>query len=401
MHLLNILSILAIALIIAKLLGGLLNRFGIPVVLVELLVGVALGNMTGLVGDTFANVAAEPIVKGLSELGVLFLLFLVGLETDLGQLKKVGRDATLVAFIGVLAPFALAFIVIPLVVTSSFQHTLFIAAALTATSVGITARVLHESGKLQTTSGRIILGAAVIDDVLGIIVLTIVSALVTSGSFSVTSLLFLLFKIIGFVVLMVALRFVFPKLLSAFQKIEVPGSLTITLLSFCLINAWTAEQIGLAGIVGAFAFGVLLEDTFFEGYEATKVQATQDLMKPITDFLSPIFFLVMGMGVNLSTLGTTNSMLLTFVLIICGILGKIACSLAITKDSKQRGADPLLIGLGMIPRGEVGLIFAVMGQKMGVLSPSDYAAVVGMVAVTTLTAPFLMNWRMRKQLARP
>jgi len=381
---------LAAALLIAKLAAGFGERVGIPSVLSELLTGILLGNLGW--GAIDAIVATET-VQSLSELGVLFLLFLVGLETDIREVAKVGVDASIAAVAGVVVPFALAFAVIPLVSTSSVTHTLFMAAALTATSVGITARVLRDCGRLSSVSGQIILGAAVIDDILGIIVLAIVASIATSGSIEVASLATLLVKVTVFgIAAWLARQFLMPRVIRGFRKFEVSGTLTVFLLALCLFFAWISEKAGLAGIIGAFTLGVILDDVSFEGFKE-KNQKVEKLIKPVSDFLVPIFFLVMGMKVKLAALMNPEGLILGLVLIVCGVLGKLACGLGVRQDSRGRGGDRLLVGFGMIPRGEVGLIFAAMGANLGVLRPSDYAAVVLMVAVTTLLAPVLISMR--------
>jgi len=392
MHFLDLMALLAIALLISKLLGGLFESRRIPSVLAELLVGIIIGNI-GIISDRLNAPEVSQTLQAFSELGVLLLLFVVGLETNIKDMQKVGFEAGLAAVYGVVIPFIMAFIIVPLLFVSNFAHSLFMAAALTATSVGITARVLADANKTNSVSGRIILGAAVIDDILGIIVLAIVSALATTGTVSTSSVAILFGKIGIFAVIVAVARRLIPATLQKIQPYETSGSVTIFLLSLCLLAAWLADKTGLAGIIGAFALGMALDDVHFKGYRATERINLGHLMKPITDFLSPIFFIVMGMGVKLDSFNDKSALFLMLVLVIIGIIGKLACGLAITKKSKQAGADPLLVGFGMIPRGEVGLIFALMGKKLGVLNPSDFAAVVGMVAITTLVAPFLINWR--------
>jgi Kef-type K+ transport system membrane component KefB len=394
MHFMNYMALLALALIVTKILSGLADRLRIPSVLIELTAGIVLGNLGGTIGVHFASVESAELIRGLSELGVLFLLFLVGLETNIAEMKQVGKEAFLAAILGVIAPFALAFGVIPFFMdNSSLNHTLFIAAALTATSVGITARVLSELGSLKSVSGRIVLGAAVIDDVLGIIVLAIVSTLVSQGSVSGGIIGGLLLKMTLFGIAMVGFRWLLPRLLAILKPLEVPGTVVTVLIGLCLLAAWGAEASGLAGIVGAFALGLALENTHFHGYRETSEIHVDKLLKPVADFLVPIFFIVIGMRVKLSAITSGNGLTLAGILIVCAILGKLACGLALGKKARAAGGDRLLVGLGMMPRGEVGLIFAVMGERMGVLNGADYGAIVAMAAVTTLIAPMAISWR--------
>ena len=390
-------ALLALALITAKLLGGIGEKFGIPAVLVELCTGVALGNLGGGLGTAFANLESSEMLHALSELGILLLLFSVGQETDLREIKKVGTDAALTAIIGVVAPFALAFAALPFLFEASFNHHLFMAAVLTATSVGITARVLRDCGKLTSLSGRIILGAAVIDDILGILILAIVTGITTSGDFSAVSVGILICKVLLFLLGAIAVKsFAIKPLLRFFCRFEVSGTATVLLLSLCYLSAWIAEKSGLAGIIGAFALGIAVDNTHFSGYRATEKLAVEDLIRPITDFLVPIFFIAMGMRVQISRIGESEVLKLGGILILCGVVGKLICGLGVRPQTRQKGADRFLVGIGMIPRGEVGLIFAATGLQYHILSQSDYAGVLTMVAVTTLVAPVLIAWRVKQ-----
>ncbi len=401
MHALDLFALLGAALLFAKVLGGVLERLGIPSVLAELLTGVLIGNLGPYAGETFTSIQSSPILEGLSELGVLFLLFLVGLETNLSDLAKSGKDASRAAVIGVAAPFILGFALVYFTGGSlsgdGFNHALFLGAALSATSVGITARVLSDSGELRSRSGQIILGAAVIDDVLGIIVLAIVAAIVTQGSVTAGLLAGLLTRIALFGVLIWVLRrFLLRRVIRLLKPLEVPGTITILMLSLCLISAWAAEKAQLAGIIGAFALGLALDETYFEGYQHKAATGLEHLMKPVTDFLVPVFFMVVGMRVKLAVFTEPKTLAFATALTACAILGKMACGLPISREARRTGADRLLIGFGMLPRGEVGLIFAGMGIQLRVLSQSDYNSVVAMVALTTLLAPALMSWRLKR-----
>ena len=397
----DLFALLGASLLFAKVLGGVMERFGIPSVLAELLTGILIGNLGGSLGESFSSIQASPILAGLSELGVLFLLFLVGLETNLSDLAKSGKDASRAAIIGVVAPFILGFALVYFMSGSfaetNFNHALFLGAALSATSVGITARVLSDAGELRSRSGQIILGAAVIDDVLGITVLAIVAAIVTQGSVSVGMMAGLLGRIAAFgVCVWVLRRFVLKRVIRLLKPLEVSGTITILMLSLCLIAAWAAEKAQLAGIIGAFALGLALDETYFEGYQLKAATGLEHLMKPVTDFLVPVFFMVVGMRVKLAAFTDPKTLGFAIALTICAVIGKLACGLPISKEARRTGADRILIGFGMLPRGEVGLIFAGMGLQLQVLNQSDYNAVVAMVALTTLLAPALISWRLKR-----
>jgi Kef-type K+ transport system membrane component KefB len=189
--------------------------------------------------------------------------------------------------------------------------------------------------------------------------------------------------------------------LSFVQALEAPGSVTVVLLSLCVLASWAAGALGMAGIIGAFCVGAAMDSELIRHFKAAKGAKPEDVLRPINEFLAPIFFVVMGMGVNLKSLADSSALGLGAVLIICAVLGKLVCGLAVRRATIKRGADRLLIGFGMIPRGEVGLIFAALGSKTGVLSQSDYTAVVMMVIVTTLMAPELIAWRIRTLSKNP
>jgi len=392
-HFLNVAVLLGLGLIIAKVVAGAAERLGIPAVVSELSIGLAIGvSGYGLDGNL--------VVQAFSELGVLLLLFVVGLETDLHGFMRVGRDAAWVAMVGVGVPFVLAFglLLLPLFGGGfSFSQVLFLAAALTATSVGVTARVLHDLKVLSSVSGRIILGAAVIDDVLGLLVLTVVAALASHGTISFLALGLIFLKVVlFFTVLLLLRRFFLAALVQWLRHIEAQGTLVVFLFGGCLVVAWIAQAMGLAGVVGAFAFGLILEDVHFREFHAKKDRTLAQLLQPWVDVLAPLFFLVMGMGVRLQSFSDPGFFGLVLILVVCAVVGKVFAGLPISSAARKEGADRLLIGFGMIPRGEVGLIFAASGLQLGVLDRSLYGAIVIMVLVTTLAAPFLLSWRVRR-----
>ncbi len=393
---LTLFAILGIILILAKLAGGFSQKIGIPSVLAELLVGILLGNAAVLVPmlTPFIGLKDSVVIKGLAELGVIFLLFLVGLETDIHSLRTVGKEAAWVAIIGVTAPLLFAVICISPVIEMEFSRLLFLGAALAATSVGISVRVLQDLKTLTTKTGQVILGAAVIDDILGIFMLSLVVAFATKGQIVIGEMVWLLTKLILFCLAIVILRrFIFKKIFAWLRLIEVPGMMIVCAVSLCLIFAWLAEAIGLAAILGAFALGIALDDIYFKGYNDAEHTTLEHMMKPITNFLVPVFFVAMGMSVDLKALMNPQALLLAGILCLAAILGKLICGIVI----KDKAVDKWQIGFGMMPRGEVGLIFAVIGIHSGVLTEVDYSALVFMVMLTTLLSPWLLARRIRKQ----
>jgi Kef-type K+ transport system membrane component KefB len=363
-----------------KLLGELAQRLRQPAVLGELIAGVILGgSVLGLVDPT------DPVIHTLAELGVIMLLFAIGLETELASLVRVGAAATTVALIGVALPFASGYFA-ALALGLPTIHALVCGAALTATSVGITARVLSELGRLETSEGKVILGAAVIDDIIGLIILAVVASTVSGAALTAASVT----RIAGVAVLFVAAAVVIGSIVARpvfrlVERIRLAGALGIMGLAFAFLLAWLAQRSGSAMIVGAFAAGLVL-------YKLPQRHAIEKATTSLGHFFVPIFFASVGAAVDLRALVDPAALLLGGVLIICGIVGKV---LAGYGAWWFRG-DKLLVGIGMVPRGEVGLIFAQMGLAAGAIAAGEYGALMLMVLVTTFVTPPTLAWRARR-----
>jgi Kef-type K+ transport system membrane component KefB len=386
----------------AKLGGALAERLGQPAVLGELLAGVLLGALPLIGFQGLAWVAHDHVVESLAELGVILLLFEVGLSTRLADLLKVGLSAFLVALVGVIVPMILGYGVGLWLLPGSHHYVpLFLGATLCATSVGITARVLKDMGKVQTAEGQIILGAAVIDDVMGLVVLAVMVGMVgastgaagAGGESTLVTLGMVSAKAVGFLAGALLLgRALAPHLFRLGARLRVHGAIFTLALLVCFGLSWAASLVGLAPIVGAFAAGLVLEGVPFDQL-LPEGDRLESLLLPLSTVLVPIFFVRMGLQVDLPGLAG-GSLLLAAALTVVAILGKQACALAVV----TRGADRLTVGLGMIPRGEVGLIFAGMGLNLKVngapvLGGSEFAAVVAMVMLTTVLTPPLLRWR--------
>lgn len=383
----------------AKLGGALAERLGQPAVLGELLAGVLLGALP-LVGiGGLGWVAHDCVVESLAELGVILLLFEVGLATRLADLMRVGLSAFLVALIGVIVPMILGYGVGLWLLPGRHHYVpLFLGATLCATSVGITARVLKDMGKVQTAEGQIILGAAVIDDVMGLVVLAVMVGLVGAGAggqagSTLATLAVVSAKAVGFLAGALLLgRALAPRLFRMGARLRVHGAVFTLALLVCFGLSWLAHLVGLAPIVGAFAAGLVLEGVPFDRLLPAG-DRLENLLLPLSTVLVPIFFVRMGLQVNLPGLAG-GLLVLALALTVVAIVGKQACALAVV----TRGADRLTVGLGMIPRGEVGLIFAGIGLNLmvngaPVLGPSEFAAVVAMVMLTTVLTPPFLRWR--------
>lgn len=371
---------LLVILLSAKLFGELAERLGQPAVLGELIGGVVLG--TGIFTFFHLN---DPALALMSEVGVILLLFETGIHSDLGQLLKAGPTASAVAAVGVVVPFALGWGLMTALGKPGME-AVFVGAALTATSVGITARVLSDMGQLHRTEAQIVLGAAVIDDVLGIIILSAVQGIAVSGSLQWAGVIKTILLSAGF---LAAALWLGPHLSNALVKLvhrmRVRGVLVGMAVCFAFAMALAAHALGTAMIVGAFTAGILLART-------DKKEDIDETVRPVVDIFAPVFFVMVGAKVNLAVFNpfiAENRIVLGLaaLLIIAAVAGKVVSAVAV----RDRGLNRWAVGFGMIPRGEVGLIFAQIGLAAGIVEPALYAAVVAMVIVTTFLAPPLLK----------
>jgi Kef-type K+ transport system membrane component KefB len=390
---------LAVILLAAKLGGDLATRIGQPAVLGELVIGVILGNLslTGFSG--LEPMKTDPTLGMLSRLGVIILLFEVGLESTVAQMLKVGASSAGVAVVGVVLPFALGWLVgIWLLPGQSEYVHAFLGATLAATSVGITARVLKDLGRSDTREARIVLGAAVLDDVMGLVILAVVTGVIAAADrgaeLSASDVAFTLAKAAIFLSGSLALGvFLSPRVFALASRLKAAGVLLAVGLAFCFLLAWLADAIGLAPIVGAFAAGLILESVHYRDFTDRGEHGLEELVAPISAFLVPIFFVLMGMQTDLQAFLQPGTLGLAAALTVAAVLGKQACYFGVV----GKGIDRLSVAIGMIPRGEVGLIFAAIGATLTVrgervLSPGTYSAVVIMVIVTTMITPPALKW---------
>ncbi|ASC72223.1 Na(+)-H(+) antiporter [Halomicronema hongdechloris C2206] len=323
------------------------------------------------------------VISVLAELGVIILLFEIGLESDLKELIRVGPQAAVVAIIGVVAPFSAGTAGLIALFNVPTVPAVFAGAALTATSIGITAKVLAELQKLSSEEGQIIIGAAVLDDVLGIIVLAVVASLAKTGEIEIANVIYL---VVGAAVFLVGAIFV-GRLLSPFfvtlvDHLKTRGQVIVSSLVFAFLLAYIAATIQLEAILGAFAAGLILAET-------SKRKELEEQISPISDILVPVFFVSVGARTDISVLNPMDpsnraGLIIASFLVIVAIIGKIVTGYAIIG---QPGINRLAVGIGMIPRGEVGLVFAGVGSASGVLSESLEAAIIVMVILTTFLAP--------------
>ncbi|MFQ6021110.1 MAG: cation:proton antiporter [Acidiferrobacterales bacterium] len=332
-----------------------------------------------------------------SRYGVIFLLFLVGLGTSLEEMRQVGGESLRVALVGVLLPFVLGFSAARLLMPElSLSVDLFIAATLGATSIGISARVLSDLDQAHSREAHVIIGAAVIDDVLGLVMLAIVSGIVVSGSLELTAVLTTIALAIVFLVFALLLGpYFLDYTIRLVRHLDIVEAKMFISFLFVMALAWLANLVGLATIVGAFAAGLILHDGYFRHWGDYRQHhfTIKDLIAPLETILVPIFFVLMGIQVKLETFLDWHVVTMAAGLLVAAIAGKVLCGFVAGK-----GANRLAIGIGMMPRGEVGLVFASIGKSLGVISDALFSAVVLMVIVTTLATPPLLKLSLPRHL---
>ena len=399
----------------SKLGSELARRFDFPPVLGELVAGVVVGVsalhlvtfpeggltatdslvmaaiqlLNHLTPENLANVFASQseVISVLAELGVIILLFEIGLESDLKQLQAVGVQAVVVACVGVAVPFAAGTLGLMSIFHVPTIAAIFAGAALTATSIGITSKVLSEMGQLKSKEGQIIVGAAIIDDVLGIIVLAVVASLAKTGSVDVMNVGYLIVSATAFLIGSILLGQVFnSSFIAIVSKLETRGNIVIPALVFAFFMAFLGNAIHLEAILGAFAAGLVLE-------ESDVRKELDELIKPIADLLVPIFFVTVGARADLSVLNPAVAdnragLLIAIFLVAVAIVGKVVTGWFVFGIPN---VNRLAIGVGMVPRGEVGLVFAAIGSASGVLSKPLEVSIIIMVILTTFLAPPLLR----------
>lgn len=401
---------IAIILVAAKGAGHVALRLGQPGILGELVAGVALGALSqfllpGQLHDLFIlSTGSESHLAILGELGILLLLFRVGLESTPRDLLGVGATSLLVAVGGILLPLGLGYVVCSLFADSSsgpgggWQMHLFVGAAMAATSVGVTASVLSDMKRLHCREAQIILGAAIIDDILGLLLLAIITGVIVGsqggaeGSLVATVVSVGLSASIFIAVGTVAGTWIARHYLRILTQMKGTGAYAAGLLAFCLLFSATAELAGLAPIVGAFLAGLVIDD----GDDSSTADVARDTestgrgeheLAPLTAILAPIFFVLLGMQVRLDSVFSLDMALYTVAITTVAFVGKFAVGFAVPGSLSSRG----FVGAGMVPRGEVGLIFAAIGRSMGAISEETFSALVFMVIITTLVAPPLLK----------
>ena len=380
----------ATILIAARIMGEVAARFGVPSVIGEIVAGIILGpSMIGMI-------EAEGLIWVLAEIGIILLLFQIGLETDLSKLVKSGTKSVIVAITGFIVPFVTCFALSYYWFELDQIVSLLIAGTMTATSIGITMRTLSDLGRGQSREGRIILGAAVLDDIMGVLLLAILFNFITSGSVDLASTARILLFMVVFFLIAPAMAKSISYIIRRWEKVsDIPGMIPTTVVSLVLFLAWVSHAVGIPELLGGFATGLALSRRFFLPFGvALKAdpkfsKRVDKQMQPIIQLFTPIFFAAVGLSLDLSTLDWSSLFFWIFSLSLAAvaILSKIFAGLLI----REKLAHRVIIGMSMVPRGEVGLVFAEIGRHTGLFNTEIYTTVVIVIAYTTLFTPFWLR----------
>lgn len=388
---------LVIILFSARIVGEIAAHFKVPSVIGELLAGI-------IIGPSFLGIVeATPSIQLLAQIGIILLLFEVGLETDIGKLLSAGLKAFTVAVAGVILPFIFGFILSLYAFHFSVLASLFVGCTLTATSIGITLRVLSDLKKQTTNESQIILGAAVLDDIIGIVLLSLLFEFSVSGDIQLWNAgKVMLFIIAFFIAAPIAAKVITSTIRYWEAKSTIPGLLPTMIVSLILLFAWLAHELGAPELLGGFAAGIALSRQFllpfakFLNDPEAFTHRVHKQMLPIIHLFTPIFFVTIGLSLNLKEINWHSSYIwiLTISLFTVAVLTKLSAGLPLFKESWFTKG---VIGMAMVPRGEVGLIFAEVGLKANILEANIYAALILVIAATTLFAPFGLRWLYAKE----
>lgn len=395
----NFFLVLFLILVSARILGELFARLGIPSVMGELSAGILLG-VSGL-----GLIEVNDVLKVLAEIGILLLLFEIGLETDIHRLKQAGGKATIVALFGAVFPFTVSALIAYYLFDLTLAVSLFIGGTLTATSIGITMRVLKDLKKEHSEVAQVVIGAAVLDDIMGVIILVFIYDYATTQELNMTNTL----NTTVFILLFLLIAPAFANFVSTFMKKfdehqKVPGFIPTVIISLIALFAYFSHLFGAPEILGSFAAGIALSRRFILPFgmglrnDEVFLEKVKNAINPIAQMFTPIFFVMVGLSMNLKVIDLTSTRFwtLAFVFLLIAIIGKYMGALLLKDTTALKKA---LIGISMVPRGEVGLIFAEVGRMNGILNDEIYAVLIFVIIITTVAPPFLLKWLFKYEKA--
>ena len=380
-----------------------INKLKQPVVLGQILIGALIGILAHYNIGIFKELTQNHTLEFLAQIGSIFLLFEIGLESDIKEITKSGRHAVIVAITGVVVPFVLGFFVLAPMITPnpSTPFALFIASILAVTSTGISVSVFKDMGIIKHKACQIVLSASIIDDIVGLILLSIITAFSISGHIDIQNILLIIAAVVGFFIMSIVIGvFILPQTIDKLiSKISINDEmLTLTMVVFCLLLSWCADLIGLASIIGAFMAGLLLKEKYFVKYSAMKRQSKSQiylddnnsniihLITPIGRIMTPIFFIYAGMQIDIISAMNIETLKLALIISIFAVISKSYCGIFLPKTINR-----LLVGFGMVPRGEIGVIFALAGLQLQIINNTMFTAILLMVIITSIITPIMIN----------
>lgn len=387
---------LAILLFSAKLFGSMVRKLGVPPVLGEVTAGIILGQ------SFLGIIPLSEAIKVLAELGVILLLFEVGLEADIHMLVRVGLWSTAVAIVGAAFPFIGGFVVSYYLFDLDLVASLFMGGALTATSIGITVRVLTDLNKHKERFAQIVLGAAVLDDIMGVIILAALYEFTKTREVHLDATANLIIHIVMFFLIAPVVANIVAKILSfVAKKTQDSDIIPASIMALILLAAYAAHKFGSPSILGSFTAGLALSRRFVIPFAAalrldeSMILKVEESIKPLVWVLAPIFFVSVGLALNLKAIDFSSPEFWTFsgALIVVAIIGKVSSGFVAPGSLKEK----LSIGFSMLPRGEVGLIFAEFGRSFKAINDVEYAVIIFVVAVTTLIAPIALKILLKEE----
>lgn len=391
-------------LVIAALFSLVANKYKQSIVLGQIIIGILVGVLAHFHIAFFAEIINNDPLGLIAQLGSIFLLFEIGLESDFREIRNAGKHGSLVAIIGATVPFCLGyFIVTPYIIGSNSHNlALFVGGILAVTSTSISVSVFKELGIIHQKSCQIVLTASIIDDIIGLVLLSIIAAAVSVGSIDGHLLLIISTKVASFfIVCYIVAKFVLPKvLIPGLPKLGTGENITtLFIVAVCFTLSWFAETIGLAGIVGAFFAGLMLNSKKFLEYGLLSTKNPKeynksliDLILPIGRILTPIFFIYAGMQVDIVNVFNIKTILIATLISLVAIIGKLSCCISLPK-----GINRLIVGFGMVPRGEIGIIFALTGLNIGVIDNDLFTTLLLVIVITSLVTPIALNILVQKQ----
>lgn len=395
MQFLDILALLSLALILAKLMGGLFLRLGMPEILGYLIGGVMLGNSGWLWGVPFEALQSSPVIQAFAALGVITLVFVAGLESSFRSLFQAGKYLVPAVLVWLVLASVMVFVLGSQFPTNTLSFKMLLVASLGAISLGIPSHVMRKTGFRRGLAGETILALSFVGNLIGLLLVSVSSSLVAHGTLvAAQNIVIIVGEIATFALLIALSRTVLvPRMVRGFSLFQVPGTLTVLTVSLAVLSSWVTGAVGLVGIVGAFALGLVLDEVQFQKIKESGTAPLETFITPLMDYLVPIFFLSIGAQVKLAAFEDPQVIRIFLIFLAITLVGKLACGFIIPNSVAGGTRERFFIGVGILPQGEIGLLFATLGFQAGVLRGPEYSAILGVVLLTSVVSPLILLWR--------